>query len=885
MGHGRGQGKAVKPRHSIKNRVRAVIMLTSVTILTATSVAFLYYQVISFKAQLVRNLSTLATIIADNCAAALIFDNEESAAQILRALRAEPNIEAAVVYNSKGAVFTQYPRGIQPKVLSPPLAGNASRFTEEGLFLTRAIVHEDREIGTLYLHSSLSGLYQELLRYGTIITAVLIMSLVGAYVLATILQRRISDPIVALTVAATSVSEREDYTIRVPKMTDDELGVFTDAFNKMLAQTQNYESRLLEQARLLDLSFDAIIMRDQAGRIVYWNHGAEEVYGWTRAEAVGQITKDLLRTEYPEPLETIEETVRRVGRWSGELIQRRRDGVRIHVSTRWALDRDSQGRPAGVLISDNDVTGRKQAEENLKASREELRRALEFDEAVMTNMGEGLCTVDLQGQVTYLNPAAERLLGRSFAELRGRDLHAVIHRHADARRTFPPAECCLGQPMTDLEDVLVRKDGSEFDALFSCSPIRSGEKIAGVAVVFRDVSERNKAQEELLEREQQFRALGDNISQLAWMANAAGEIFWHNKRWREYTGQPETAANWDAVHHPDHRATVLAKWKVHLERGTAWEDTFPLRSKEGEYRWFLSRAVPIRDSQGRITRWVGTNTDITRQKMSEAELDRLVKERTAALQETITELEAFSYSVSHDMRAPLRAMHGYAEALREDYQDRLDAEAREYLDRIIRASQRLDSLVQDVLAYSRIAKGEIVLKPVDLSRLVEDILAAHPEFRPPSLQIHLETPLLPVLGHDAYLTQCVTNLLGNAAKFVAPGVVPEVRVRTERMGARVRVWFADNGIGIDPAHQERIFKIFGQVYPEKKYGGTGIGLAIVRRAVQRMGGEAGVESELGKGSRFWIVLNGIEAGASGPDSTATSSPKDPNPESKPGGFD
>jgi signal transduction histidine kinase len=115
-----------------------------------------------------------------------------------------------------------------------------------------------------------------------------------------------------------------------------------------------------------------------------------------------------------------------------------------------------------------------------------------------------------------------------------------------------------------------------------------------------------------------------------------------------------------------------------------------------------------------------------------------------------------------------------------------------------------------------------------------------------------------VLGHEAHLTQCITNLLGNAVKFVAPGLEPEVRIRSERVNGQIRVTFADNGIGIDPSHHERIFQIFGQVYPEKKYGGTGIGLAIVRKAVQRMNGEVGVESGIDKGSRFWLILNEVK---------------------------
>jgi len=255
-----------------------------------------------------------------------------------------------------------------------------------------------------------------------------------------------------------------------------------------------------------------------------------------------------------------------------------------------------------------------------------------------------------------------------------------------------------------------------------------------------------------------------------------------------------------------------------------------------------------------IIRWFGTNTDITEQKLSGEQLERMVHERTLKLQDTIGELEAFSYSISHDMRSPLRAMQGYAKVLLEDYQAVFDEKGRKYLERIQTASNRLDLLIQDVLAYSKVAKGEIDLHPVDLARLIEDILPSHPELQPPRAQIDIQSPLPAVLGHEAYLTQCVTNLLGNAAKFVREGEIPRIRLRAEETGTKVKIWFEDNGIGIDPSHFARIFEIFGQVYGGKKFGGTGIGLAIVRKAVQRMNGEIGVESEIGHGSRFWISL-------------------------------
>jgi signal transduction histidine kinase len=235
-------------------------------------------------------------------------------------------------------------------------------------------------------------------------------------------------------------------------------------------------------------------------------------------------------------------------------------------------------------------------------------------------------------------------------------------------------------------------------------------------------------------------------------------------------------------------------------------------------------------------------------------LEERVAERTARLAETISELEAFSYSVSHDLRAPLRTMQGYSHYLLEDVGHLLPEQSRAHLDRIAACATRLDTLVQDILTYSRVARDDLEVASVDLNRLIHDIIEEYPGFQPPRAKITIRGPIPAVLGHQGSLTQCVSNLLGNAVKFVPPGVTPAIAIDGERDGAEVRVRFCDNGIGIDPAALPKIFKMFERVHPQGKYEGTGIGLAIVRKAVERMGGSVGVDSTPGKGSQFWIRL-------------------------------
>jgi PAS domain S-box-containing protein len=236
-------------------------------------------------------------------------------------------------------------------------------------------------------------------------------------------------------------------------------------------------------------------------------------------------------------------------------------------------------------------------------------------------------------------------------------------------------------------------------------------------------------------------------------------------------------------------------------------------------------------------------------------LERLVELRTCELRKTIGELEGFSYSVSHDMRAPLRAMQSFAQFLLDECASKLDEQGINYLHQIVRSAVRLDRLILDVLSYTRILHGKVPMECVDLDRLVRDIVETFPNGQPLKPEIHIQGTLPHVTGNEALLAQCVSNLLSNAAKFVSPGTTPRVEVSAEPAAeASVRVWFKDNGIGIAPEDHERVFGLLERIHPVSAYDGTGIGLAIVRKAIERMGAEVGFDSVLGKGSNFWIEL-------------------------------
>jgi signal transduction histidine kinase len=237
------------------------------------------------------------------------------------------------------------------------------------------------------------------------------------------------------------------------------------------------------------------------------------------------------------------------------------------------------------------------------------------------------------------------------------------------------------------------------------------------------------------------------------------------------------------------------------------------------------------------------------------ELEMLVEERTSELQDANAELEAFAYSVSHDLRTPLQAMQGFAQALVEDYADQLDVVGQDYAQRVSNAAIRMDALIENLLQYSRLSRASIQLQPISLKLVIEEAMQLlEARIEETQAEITVREPLLSVIGHRSTLIQVVMNLISNAMKFVAPAMQPKIEIWTEDVEGWTRLWIQDNGIGIAVEQQDRIFNIFERLHGLDAYPGTGIGLAIVRKGVERMGGRVGVESQVGQGSRFFFEL-------------------------------
>lgn len=334
---------------------------------------------------------------------------------------------------------------------------------------------------------------------------------------------------------------------------------------------------------------------------------------------------------------------------------------------------------------------------------------------------------------------------------------------------------------------------------------------------------------------------------------------------------PEPDWTWEALLErivPDERKAIAQAMRSAIAAGTKLRVECRItQAANAPVRWIELRAC--QDSKPAAPhRLVGIIADITDRKLAEqslvatkAALEVQVAERTGLLAKSNAQLDAFAYTVSHDLRAPLRAMEGFARILLDEHGPDLGADGRRYATRIVGAATRMEALIDDLLAFSRVQRADLVMKPVDPARAVKqavaEIRASGAEGAAVAFDIE---PSFPAVRADrTILAQVIGNLLGNAAKFKAADRGVRIRVRAERKGQRVRIHVEDNGIGIAPQHRERIFNVFERLHGQEAFPGTGVGLAIVKAGIERMGGRFGVVSTLGEGSRFWIDLDAADA--------------------------
>jgi len=496
-----------------------------------------------------------------------------------------------------------------------------------------------------------------------------------------------------------------------------------------------------------------------------------------------------------------------------------------------------------------------------KQTEEESRRREQNLLSIIENTPECVKMVARDGTLLSMNPAGLCMVeAGSPEEVIGKNVYDIIAPEFRAAFRAMNERVCAGSKEQFEFQIVGLKGARRWVETYAAPMVfeRTGETVQ--LATTRDISERKGTRESIA----LLAAVVENSDDAIITKNLNGIITGWNKgaeRIFGYTAE-ETIGKPVSMLIPVERQNEEPDILARLRRGQRIDHYETVRQRKDGSLLNISLTVsPVRDSSGQIIGASKIARDITelckvRQALanSHQELEERVTARTASLSEAVSQMEEFSYSVSHDLRAPVRAIKGYTQAILEDYSEPLDAKAREYLQRVLNSSSRMEQLIHDVLTYSRLARSQIRLQPVSLQKLLPEVIHQYPEMQPPKAEIEIKGPLHEVIAHESSLVQVVSNLLSNGVKFVAPGTIPKIQVWTETRNGSVRLWIKDNGIGINPKYHSRLFSMFERVHQDPGYDGTGIGLAIVRKATQKMGGAAGVQSDGLTGSSFWIDL-------------------------------
>jgi PAS domain S-box-containing protein len=563
-----------------------------------------------------------------------------------------------------------------------------------------------------------------------------------------------------------------------------------------ITQKKSMEEEAREQARVLDLA--QVLIRDMDNRIVLWSGGAQQLYGFTQNEAVGRICYELLQSEFPEPLPQIEKKLLDVGIWQGEVRRQKRDGAKVWVESIWALHRDAHGRPTRILETDTDITQRKLTAQLLCDSEQKVRKTLEN---IMAPEGE-LGNLELADLLDV--PTVQSLVDDVFK------LAKIPMFILDLK----------GTPLISAgwQDICMKFHRASPESCKNCS--ESDRELSwGIAPgVFKLYKCKNN--------------MWDAVTPIMVGKQHVGNVF---------SGQ--FFLDDEPFDYPLFRSQAK-KYGFDEQQYLAALDRVPRLSREA-----VETGMTFYMKLAQLLSQLGYSGIKLARSLSETE--RVNTQLTAS----VKELEAFTYSVSHDLRAPLRHLDGFLTLLSKRAYSTLDATAKHYVDNTHEASRRMGTLIDDLLQFSRLGRSDLHTIPVNANTLIEEVIR---ELEPETHDraIHWQVEKLPMVTADpGMLRQVIENLLANALKFTRQCSEAEITIGSTVGPNGEFVFFVrDNGAGFDMQYYNKLFQVFQRLHSEDEFEGTGIGLANVRRMVERHGGRVWAEGSVGTGATFYFSL-------------------------------
>ena len=531
------------------------------------------------------------------------------------------------------------------------------------------------------------------------------------------------------------------------------------------------------------------------------------------------------------------------------------------------------GQIMGVVAALNDITELVSARESLLLHQQQLERlvierttearaAEEQLRLILESSADGIFGANLQGQITFVNPATEKLLGYSASYLLGRPMHATFHHHHADGNVHSEAECPIKACLNDHnlvrvnDDVFWRADGIALPVSYAARPMYRDGEIIGLVVSFSDITERKKADAALRESEARFRHLAEAAPVLIWMSGLDKLCHYFNRGWLEFTGrtlEQEYGDGWVEDIYPDDKQYCLEKYTTAFEARQSFSMEYRLRRFDGEYRWLLDNGVPRWDDKANFLGYIGCCSDITDIKLAMEE-----RERAQQAAEHVAQIKSeFLANMSHEIRTPLNGMLGFAQIGYRESAGR--DQSQKIFSRILESGKLLLSIINDILDFSKIEVGKLMIEtePYAPADLIENILTVFSQpAKSKGLAMHARLhPELPkaCLGDPTRLSQILLNLVSNALKFTEHGMINlEAKIEGENLVFTV----SDTGIGMTYEQISRLFTPFEQADASttRKFGGTGLGLSISQRLAGLMGGEIQVESTPDIGSCFILTI-------------------------------